>query len=405
MLRKAFLCAMVGVLALGSAALAVEIDFWHAMSTRHQENLQVLVDKFHAEYPDITVNVTYQGSYGDLEAKIGAAVVAGELPTIAQVYENWVTPIAEILYPIGSAMSEAEKTDIIDGLVASNTYNGVLTTLPFNKSIMVLYYREDLVPVPPATWGEYVAMAAALTTPDEDGDGFADFYGTGFRPVNPELFLNFLDQAGGTILNEDWTEVTINNDAGQLAMGLVAAFAPFSFITNEYMSDHFPLKLAMFIDTSAGYYYNNSAAENAGVVMKVARVPAGPATQGSMIQGTNLAVFDVDSWTDEQKEAAATFAKFLIRADNQVFWAINSGYQPVVKSAYTTQEWTDYVATHEYQVAMSEQMLDGFSQILHPSYGDMRNIIATAFEEVLAGVATPKQALDAAAAELDMLLE
>ncbi len=405
MVRKIGLLSLIGVMAFGCAVAAVEIDFWHAMSTRHQENLQVLLDKFHDENPDITVNATYQGRYGDLEAKIGAAVVANELPTIAQVYENWVTPIAEILYPIGQDMTAAEKDDIIEGLVPSNTYNGVLTTLPFNKSIMVLYYREDMVPNPPATWGEFVALAAALTTADEDGDGFADFYGTGFRPVNPELFLNFLDQAGGSILNEDWTEVTINDDAGRMAMGLVDAVAPFSFVTNEYMSSHFPHKLAMFIDTSAGYYYNNKAAEDAGVVMKVARVPAGPVTQGSMIQGTNVAIFDVDYWTEEQKQAAVTFAKFLIRPDNTVFWAIRSGYQPVVKSAYGTQEWREHVAANEYQEAMSAQMLDGFSQILHPNYGDMRNVLATAFEEVLAGVATATEATNNAALELEMLLE
>jgi len=404
MLRKITMLALAGVMLFALVGSAVEIDFWHAMSTRHQENLQVLVDAFHEEFPDITVNVTYQGSYSDLEAKIGAAVVANELPTIAQVYENWVTPIAEVLLPIGDYMTQAEIDDIIDGLVPSNTYNGVLTTVPFNKSIMVLYYREDLVPNPPTTWGEYLTMSAALTTEDGDGDGYPDFYGTGFRPVNPELFLNFLDQAGGSILNADWTEAAINGACGMNAGMFAADIAPYAFITNEYMSNHFPTKLAMFIDTSAGYYYNNQAAENAGVVMKVARVPAGAVSQGSMIQGTNLAVFDVGTYTQEQKEAAVTFAKFLIRPENTVFWAINSGYQPVVKSAYETQEWLDFVDTHEYQQAMSAQMLDGFSQILHEAYGDMRNIIATAFEEILAGAATWQDALNNAALEIEDLL-
>lgn len=400
MLRKITMLALVGIMLFGMTTFAVEITFWHAHSSRHQENLQTLLDEFHAEFPDITVTMTYQGGYGDLEAKIGAAVVAGGLPTVAQVYENWVTPIQEILYPIGNFMTVAEVDDIVDGLVPSNTYNGILTTVPFNKSIMVLYYREDLVPVPPATWEEYLAMSEALTTADEDGDGFPDFYGTGFRPVNPELFLNFLENAGGSILNEDWSEVTINNAAGLAAGEFVEAIAPYSFVTNEYMSNHFPGKLAMFIDTSAGYYYNNKAAEGAGVVMKVARVPAGPVSQGSMIQGTNLAIFDTGDITKEQKDAAIDFVKFLIRADNQVFWATKSGYQPVVESAYETQEWQDYVATHDYQQAMSAQMLDGFSQILHPAYGDMRNIIATAFEEILAGAASAQEALDYAAEEL-----
>ena len=405
MLRKIAMLTLVGVMLFGLAGFAVEIDFWHAMSTRHQENLTVLVDAFHAEFPDITVNVTYQGGYGDLEAKIGAAVVAGGLPTIAQVYENWVTPIAEILYPIGNFMTQAEIDDIIDGLVPSNTYGGILTTVPFNKSIMVLYYREDLVSVPPATWEEYLTMSAALTTADEDGDGYPDFYGTGFRPVNPELFLNFLDQAGGSILSEDWTSAEINNAAGLAAGEFVEAIAPYSFITNEYMSNHFPNKLAMFIDTSAGYYYNNKGAEGAGVVMKVARVPAGAVSQRSMIQGTNLAIFDTDNYTKEQKDAAIDFVKFLIRPENTVFWATRSGYQPVVKSAYKTQEWIDFVEANDYQQAMSAQMIDGFSQILHPAYGDMRNIIATAFEEILAGAATPQVALDYAAGELAGLLE
>lgn len=405
MIRTIGLLTLLGILGLGLMGMAVEIDFWHPMSARHQENLEMLIEKFHVEYPEITVNLTYQGRYGDLEAKIGAAVVANQLPTITMGYENWFTPIQSILYPIGNDMSQAEMDDILDGLLPSGIYNGVLKTLPFNKSIMVLYYREDLVPSPPATWEEYLAMSAALTSEVAAGETEPSFYGTGFRPVNPELFLNFLDHAGGSILNEDWTQVEINNAAGLAAGEFVAALAPYSFITNEFMSNHFPRKLAMFIDTSAGYFFNNQAAENAGVVMRVARVPAGAFSQGSMIQGTNLAIFDTDRYTQEQKEAAVTLAKFLIRPDNTVFWAIRSGYQPVVKSAYETEEWLDFVADNEYQVAMSEQMLEGFSQILHPNYGDMRMIIATAFEEILAGVSTPQQALDYAAMELEDLLD
>ena len=402
MLRKATTLVLLGVMLASVAVFAVEIDFWHAMSSRHQENLQVLLDKFAEEYPDITVNVTYQGRYSELEQKIGAATVAGNLPTIAQVYENWVTPIEEILVPIGNYMTDEEKADIIDGLVASNTYNGVLTTVPFNKSIMVLYYDAGVIETPPATWAEFVQMAMDLTV-DTDGDGVIDRYGVGTQ-LNAEHFLNFLSQAGGTILNEDWTEVTINNAAGLAAAEHIAAFQPYTFVTSEYLSNHFPLACSMFIDTSAGYYYNNQAAEGAGTTMKVARVPAGPGGQASMIQGTNLAVFGTDAWSQEQIDAAVTFAKFLIRADNTVFWAIRSGYQPVIKSAYETQEWVDYVATHEYQQAMSAQMLDGISQILHPNYGDFRPIISTGYEELMEAVTTPEDAVNNMAAELEPLL-
>jgi len=407
MLRKLMLVGLAAVMLFGMAAIAQEpvtIEFWHAMSSGHQPNLQKLVDDFHAAYPYITVTLVYQGNYGALQGKIDAAVVAKNLPAIAQVYENWVTPIASILYPIGNFMTDAEKADIIDGLVASNTYNGVLTTVPFNKSIMVMYYNKSLVTTPPTTWPEFFEMAKALTV-DTDGDGKIDRYGTAFRPAaNPEQFLIFLEQAGGSILNADWTEVTLNNDAGKAAAEFVGSLIPYSFVTSEYMSDHIK-DAAMFVDTSAGIAYNVKAATNAGFELGVATLPAGPANFNSMIQGTNVAVFNTENLTQAQKDAAVLLAKFLIRPENTVFWAEKSGYQPVVKSAYNTQEWLNWVAAHDYQVQMSEQMLNSFAQILHPNYGDMRNVLSSGFDEIMRGVVPPLEGLESMATEIEALLE
>ncbi|MDD5220848.1 MAG: ABC transporter substrate-binding protein [Candidatus Bipolaricaulis sp.] len=407
MLRRMMWVGLAALVVLGMATIAQEpvtIEFWHAMSSGHQPNLQKLVDDFVAEYPYITVTLVYQGGYGTLQGKIDAAVVAGNLPAIAQVYENWVTPIESILYPIGSFMTDEEKADILDGLVASNTYNGVLTTVPFNKSIMVLYYNKSLVATPPTTWAEFYEMAKALTV-DLDGDGKIDRYGTAFRPAaNPEQFLIFLEQAGGSILNADWTEVTLNNDAGQAAAQFVGSLIPYSYVTSEYMSDHIK-DAAMFVDTSAGIGYNVKAATNAGFELGVATLPAGPANYNSMIQGTNLAVFDTPNLTQAQKDAAVLLARFLLRAENTVFWAEKSGYQPVTKSAYNTEEWLDYVSSHDYQVPMSEQMLNAFAQILHPNYGDMRNVLSTGFEEIMRSVVPPLEGLENMAAEIEALLE
>ncbi len=407
MLRK----VVVGLLALfflGAAAMAasepVTIDFWHAMSSGHQPNLQKLATDFMAEYPYITVTLTYQGSYSALQGKINAAVAAGNLPTMAQVYENWVTPIASILYPIGPHMTMMEVGDIVDGLVPSNTYNGVLTTVPFNKSIMVLYYNADLIPTPPATWAEFYDISKNLTL-DANGDGVIERYGTGLRPAaNPEQFLVFLNQAGGSILNADWTEVTINDAAGMAAVQFCGSLIPYTFVTSDYMSDHMA-QVAMFIDTSAGYNYNKTAATNAGYNLGVAMLPVGPATQGSMIQGTNLAVFDVPNQTQAQKDAAVLFARFLLRAENTVFWAMKSGYQPVTKSAYELQTWKDFVTANPYQQAMSAQMLLGFSQILHPNYGDMRTILSTKFDEIMRGAVAPLDGLNQMAEEIAPLLQ
>jgi multiple sugar transport system substrate-binding protein len=391
MLRK-LVVGMLALLFLGVAAMAanepVTIDFWHAMSSGHQPNLQALVDGFTAEYPYITVTLTYQGSYSALQGKINAAVAAGNLPTIAQVYENWVTPLESILYPIGPHMTMMEVGDIVDGLVPSNTYNGVLTTVPFNKSIMVLYYNADLIPTPPTTWAEFYDLAKTLTV-DLDNDGVIDRYGTALRPAaNPEQFLVFLNQAGGSLLNADWTEVTVNDAAGMAAIQYCGSLIPYTYITSEYIKKGAANLQAPYTPYSLG----------------VSMLPAGPATQGSMIQGTNLAVFNVPNQTQAQKDAAVLLARFLLRAENTVFWAMKSGYQPVTKSAYETQTWKDFVAANSYQQAMSAQMLLGFSQILHPNYGDMRTILSTKFDEIMRGATSPLDGLNSMAEEIEPLL-
>ena len=411
MLRK-LVIGLLGALLLGTVVMAanepVTIDFWHAMGSKYQPFLQTLADGFMAENPGITVTLTYQGSYSALQGKINAAVAAGNLPTMAQVYENWITPLASILYPIGLHMTMLEVGDIIDGLVPSNTFNGVLTTVPFNKSIMVLYYNKDLIPTPPTTWAEFYDLSKSLTV-DIDGDGTIDRYGTALRPAaNPEQFLTFLDQAGGSILNADWTAVTINNIEGMGAIQFCGSLIPYTFITSDYLSDHMG-QVAMFIDTSAGYSYNRDAAANLQApytpyAIGVAMLPAGPVHQSSMIQGTNLAVFDVANQTQAQKDAAVLFARYLLRAENTVYWAMNSGYQPVTKSAYATQTWIDFVATHPYQQAMSAQMLLGFSQILHPNYGDMRTILSTKFDEIMRSAVSPLDGLNGMAEEIAPML-
>jgi multiple sugar transport system substrate-binding protein len=406
MLRK-MVVGLLGVLLLGTAAMAanepVTIDFWHAMSKGHQPNLQALLDAFIVEYPYITVVPTYQGSYGPMQGKINAAVAAGNLPAIAQVYEDWVTPIQSLLYPIGPHMTMMEVDDIVDALVPSNTYNGVLTTVPFNKSIMVLYYNADLITTPPTTWAEFYDLAKSLTA-DLDGDGTIDRYGTALRPAgNPEQFFVFLNQAGGSILNADWTEATINDAAGMAAIQFLGSLIPYTFVTAEYMSDHMG-KVAMFLDTSAGYVYNLPAATNAGYNLGVAMVPAGPENNNSAIQGTNLAVFNVPNQTQAQKDAAVLLARFLLRAENTVFWAMKSGYQPVTKSAYELQTWKDYVAANPYQQVMSAQFPLGFVQPIHPNYGDMRAIIATKFDEIMRGATGALDGLNSMAEEIAPLL-
>ncbi len=403
-LRNVVILSLLSAFLIGFLSYAQEpvtITFWHRFSARHNETLNNLATWFQGRYPHITVEFVYQGSYGDLQRAINNAVVAGETPTMTIFYENWIPPVADALLPLDDYLTAEEKADIIAGLMSTAIYQGRMLTVPFNKSIMVFYYIEDLVPEPPTTWEEYFDTAKELTV-DLDGDGAIDRFGTGFRPgPNPEQFLTLLNQNEGTILNEDWTEVALNDELAMEAAEFYASLAPYSLITSEYLNENVTA-IAMAIDTSAGHYYWDTAAQAAGLTVKVARVP-GKKNQSSMIQGTNIGIFKSDN--QAEVDAAILFLKFLLEGDNTGYWAAATGYMPVTYSGYASEVWTYNGQINDYVEVMSEQMIDGFSQILHPNYGDMRDVLSTMCEEIMLGAATVQDAVNNAAMEIEDLLE
>ncbi|MCR4391775.1 MAG: ABC transporter substrate-binding protein [Candidatus Acetothermia bacterium] len=396
------LMMVAGLVAWGGE---VKITFWHAMGKAHAPALEALTQKFMAENPGIVVELIYQGGYGALEQKLYSAVAAGQPPTVAQQYENWTTQFLDALVPLEDYLSEALLADLVPALREGNTFpqTGKLMTVPFNKSIVVLYYRPDLVPTPPTTWEEFRELVIANAV-DENRDGVFDRYGTAFRPPNPEIFLGFLAQTEGSILSPDWQEVTINDAKGLEAAEFVAELAKYALVQGGYTSDAIAkgISIAMFLDTSAGYPYNLSAANTAGVPLAVAPVPCHK-TCASMIQGTNLGVFALNQ-TPEQIAAAAKYIEFLLRPENTAFWAQSTGYLPVTQSGIASPEWQAFCRDHPERAVMTSQFAHGFSQLLHPAYAGIRTTLISYYELLLTGQLSPKAAMDQLAAEIEALI-
>ena len=395
-MKKLLLVLLAGIMAFGTLAVAQEpvtITFLHAMKPTHAEIIDELIVKFQEENPNITVVSEYGGYYSDVEQKLNAAVVAGNPPTVAQAYENVITPLVDVIEPYENYLTEAEFNDIIPGLRDAATVNGVMYSAPFNKSIMILYYRKDLIPTPPTTWEEFRNVAMDLTA-DTNGDGNIDRWGTVLRTKNPENFLNYLHQVGGTILNTDWTAPTINDALGLQAMEYVASLVDYAVVGGGYESDALAAgQTCMFVSTSAGAQYNIDAAETAGAELGFALAPGGPAQDGTMIQGTNLFVMN-QGQTQAQIEAGIAFIKFLLRPENMAYWSVASNYLPSTFSAYEHQIWKDAVTADPKKQVMADAMAVGFGPLNHPAYSDFRYHMITRYEEVLLKASTPQQALD-----------
>lgn len=395
-MRKLAIAVLVGVLSVGAWA-QVTISFWHAMSGALGTTLTELIDKFQKENPGVKVDLVFQGGYGTLQQKLTAAVAAGQPPTIAQQYENWTTQWLPALVDLDLFLPEALLKDLLPQF--DQRFEGRIVSVPFNKSILVLYYRSDLVPKPPKTWAEFEAEVVRIGKDEAKG-----VYGTAFRPGNPEIFLALLHQAGGAILSEDWSRTTINNAQGLAAAEFAARLAKHALVQTGFISEAIQkgIAIGMFIDTSAGYTFNMNAAKTAGVPLAVAPVPCNR-NCASMIQGTNVAIF-APNQSRAQIQAAAKLIEFLLREDNLVYWAQKTGYLPVTRTAIEGKLWQSYIAGQPEQKVMTDQLIaGGFGQLLHPRYMDMRSVLITYWELLIKGADSPKALFDALAKEIEAL--
>lgn len=412
-MKKFVLMALISAMVLclvvmPVAAAKTTVTFWHAMSKTQSPFLENIVKQFNASHPDVEVVLVYQGSYSDLSKKILGAVGAGKPPVMAQVYEDWTTKLinAGAIEPaqnyIGSVFSKADIDDIVKGFVQSNTWNGKLYTLPFNKSTNVLFINRSLVPNIPITWNELLAAAKAATK-DANNDGTPEVYGFGIRPT-VDTFNIFLRQAGGQFLTDDNKKAAFNSAEGVAALQFLYDMIykhKCAFLNTGYMDQPFGEgKVAMYEDTSAGIPFT-AASVGKKFKWSVAQLVRGKKAAAPFM-GTNVAVFEKAS--DNEKKAAFEFIKFLINTDNTTYWAINTGYLPVRASAQNTKAWKDYTLKDVQNMAAAKQMPYGTFDPRPDGWTEMRTVIDNAVKEALLNKTTIKAALDKAAADVNALL-
>jgi multiple sugar transport system substrate-binding protein len=225
-MRRVHLFTLLVVLVLvasgAGAALArqqVEITLmgWSS-STLENDALMAQVAAFEAANADIKVNVNLVPDY---VTTIQAAFASGDSPNVFYVDSSKLPDWADA----GVLASGEGKIENLDdhypSLLEAFTYEGTLYCPPKDFSIMALQYNQDMFdaagldyPTADWTWDDLRAAAEKLTGETEDGKKVLGLV----TPPNFERWLPFLYQAGGSVLSEDWTEVTLDSDQARAAL-------------------------------------------------------------------------------------------------------------------------------------------------------------------------------------------
>lgn len=444
-----FLVLLLSALLLGAAALGlvacradaaagpprdqqgrVLVDFWHAMSGEQAQALNELVDQFNASQQTYTVNAIYQGNYDSLQQKLIASLYAGRQPAASMMYGGWATRFlkAGVLQPVDHFLRDDadfrdnQLPDLEQAFLDDNLYllrrtpegaykldadagTPLLATLPFNKSVYVLYVNDTLMrqvgfDQPPATWDELKTLAEAMT---DRSDKSNVRYGFATRP-NIEGFTPLLMAAGVNYMDDREGEFRFADESGRAALTFLADLVlgdnAAGYVEPSYLSSAFGQgRIGMYIGSTASFPFNDGAVGTKFIWRAYPLPPRTASTAGrTLTQGTNVGIFKkgmpAGSDTAAEVQAGAwQFLRFLASPGPAAEWATRTGYMPVRRSARELPIMQAHLAKNvNYANALST--IDRAMSEPRPTWWDsVRSIMTREVDAVLSNGKEPGAAL------------
>lgn len=332
----------------------VEIEFWHAMSGVNQEAMEKITKDFMEKNPKIKVKLVNQGNYRELFDKLMGAAKSNTLPAITQIYNNRLTwyiekNLVEDLNPYLNnkevGMTKDEINDIPKIYRDDNTFGDKTFAIPFNKSMMVLYYNEDMLKekgvAVPKTWGEFKDAAKKLTV-DSNNDGKPEVYGVAFENnISTDIGI-WVRQAGGEVIDEKTDKINFNTPETKAAVDLINGMIQNKTATlaGEDKNANNTLikgKAAMCVASTSAIPYIQKGLKDKWFA---SALPTNK-EQVQLYYGTNVAMFNTGK--AEQKLAAWMYMKYLINTENTAYFSMQTGYMPVRDSAIKSEAYQKFL--------------------------------------------------------------
>ena len=199
------LCLLLSVLAVPACRRSddgkVRITIWHQDRIDIRVILQRQLDRFMQLHPEVKVEQLFKETE-ELRSGFIIAALAGQGPEIVYGPSDQVGPfeMMNIILPL----EDLFQKDWLAGYDprAVTWYKGHLYQVADKLgNHLTLVYNKKLVPVPPQTDEELIAVGKQLTA-DTNGDGKIDRYGLTWNYTEPFFFIPFMTGFGGWIMDD-----------------------------------------------------------------------------------------------------------------------------------------------------------------------------------------------------------
>lgn len=405
------------------AAQGQSITFWHSMGGVNGEAIAYLVNKFNTENTlGIHVEAQYQGSYDDAINKLRSAQIGNMGADLVQIYDigtrfmidsGWVIPMQELIDADGWDTKQIEPN-----IAAYYTVDDTLYSMPFNSSTPILYYNKDMFEKAGIT-----EVPDSLPKIAEVGDallekGGADevislaIYGWFFEQFTCKQNQNYVNHGNGR--EAAATAVDFDqNGAGVRTLTAWKALADAGYAPNvgrggdAGLADFSAGKSAMTLGSTASLKQilndvNGKFEVGTAYFPKVSDTDEG----GVSIGGGSLWALNNEN---AAKEAAVwEFVKFLVSAESQAYWNMQTGYFPVTVAAHEEPVFVKNMETYPQFMTAIDQLHDSSPKsagALLSVFPEARQVVETEIENMINGNKTPEETIKKIAQNINRSIE
>ncbi|WP_185000037.1 ABC transporter substrate-binding protein [Crossiella cryophila] len=355
-----------------------------------EQNFQKVVDTCNQQAGGkyrIVYNKLPRGADGQREQMVRRLAADDTEMDILYLDNPWLAEFAEAgwLREWTGQDKAAAEAGVLAGPLQSTQYKGKTYAATKNTNVQLLWYRDDVVTTPPATWDEMIAQAKQLKAAGKPYTALI----TGKQYEGLVVQYNTLVASyGGKIVSDDGSKAVVDEGAVKALRTLkefaTAGIASASLtsseegdIQREFEAGNAAFELNWPFVYPAMQKGNPTLAKN----FKWARYPgAVPGVPSKVtLGGANWGV----SKNSRKPELAFAATLCLRSPENQLFSAMNDGVPPTIDSVYDKPEMMEAYPMKE---TIREELRDAANRPLTASWQNVSSVLST--------VLSPPSAID-----------
>lgn len=328
----------------------VNLSVWTYYNGDQLESFNKLVDTFNntvGKEKNITVESYSQGSVNDLETQVMAAaqgkVGASAMPNIFMAYADTAYAMDQMgeLADLAPYFTDEERAAYVDSYLTEGDFDdsGSIKIFPVAKSTELLFLNDT-------DWKLFAAATGARYSDLETVEGLVK---------TAEAYYNWTDAQTDTP-NDGKMTMGLSEDVARKLWDnyYVPYIKGWATASGHFRSDDIKIGsiLAYIGSNSSATYFPTqvmlSDTESHDIELKVLPTPHFEGCEKvSVQQGAGMAVAKT---TDAEVEASVVFLKWFTQPENNIAFAVGSGYLPVTHAA------NDMDAIHSSGLALTDNM-------------------------------------------------